>query len=99
CSDRCLDLDARKGSQCLWRLRLRASGDGDLLAIRDGKEVELLVSTRTFEPRRPSAAKPASATGSAGSGLGWPLAVLAAAGALATAAALIAFGRRKHLWP
>ena len=96
---RCIDLDALKGSQYLWRLRLRASGDGDLLAIRDGKEVELLVSTRTFEPRLPSAAKAASATGSAGSGLGWPLAGLAAAGALATAAALIAFGRRKHLWP
>jgi hypothetical protein len=96
---RCIDLGALKGSQYLWRLRLRVSRDGDLLAIRDGKEVELLVSTLTFEPRRPSAAKAASATGSTGYGLGWPLTALAAAGAFAAAAALIAFGRRKRLWP
>ncbi len=96
---RCIDLDALEGIQYLWRLRLRVSGDGDLLAIRDGKEVELLVNTRTFEPRRPSVAKAASATGPAGSGLGWPLTALAAVGALGAVGALIAFGRRRHLRP
>jgi hypothetical protein len=93
---RCIDLDAIAGSKYLWRLRLNVSRDGSMLTIRDRKETELLVSTRTFEPRRPSAAQAVPATGS---GLRWPLAVLAGVGALAVAGALIALGRRRHLRP
>jgi hypothetical protein len=94
---RCIDLDALAGSKYLWRLRLRVRRDGSALTIRDGKEAELLVDTRTFQPRRPGAARAARATGSSGSGLGWPLATVAGVGALAVAGALIARGRRKRV--
>jgi hypothetical protein len=96
---RCIDLDALAGSQYLLRLRLRLSGDGSTLTLRDGKEAELLVDTRTFKPRRPSVAVAASATPSGGFGLGWLLAGLAGALALAVAVAAIAIGRRRHLSP
>src|SRR4051794_21465334 len=61
---RCIDLDALAGSRYLYRLRLGVSRDGGTLTIRDRKVAELLVSTRTFEPRRPSPARAASASGS-----------------------------------
>src|SRR4051812_43116307 len=89
---RCIDLDAIAGSKYLWRLRLNVSRDGGTLTIRDRKVAELVMNTRTFEPRRPS---PARAVSASGSSFRWPLA--AGIGALAFAGALIALGRRRHL--
>jgi hypothetical protein len=90
---RCIDLDALAGSQYLWRLRLGVSRDGGTLAIRDGKEPELLVDTRTFRPREPDATQ---AQSSADSGIGWPLAVLGAVGVLVAAVALLSAGVRRR---
>jgi hypothetical protein len=94
---RCIDLEALAGSKYLWRLRLRVGRGGSTLTIRDGKEAELLVDTRTFQPRRPGAARTARAIGSSSSGFGWPLATVAGVGALAVAGALVARGRRKRV--
>jgi hypothetical protein len=90
---RCIDLDALAGSQYLWRLRLGVSRDGGTLAIRDGKEPELLVDTRTFTPREPDAAQ---AQSSADSGTGWLLPALAAVGVLVAAVALLSVGVRRR---
>jgi hypothetical protein len=90
---RCIDLDALAGSQYLWRLRLGVSRDGGTLAIRDGKEPELFVDTRTFTPREPDAAR---AQSSAHSGIGWPLPALAAVGVLVAAVALLSVGVRRR---
>ena len=90
---RCIDLDALAGSQYLWRLRIGVSRDGGTLAIRDGKEPELLVDTRTFTPREPGAAQ---ARSSADSGIGWPLPALAAVGVLVAAVALLSVGVRRR---
>ena len=90
---RCIDLDALAGSQYLWRLRLGVSRDGGTLAIRDGKEPELLVDTRTFTPREPDAAQ---AQSSVDSGIGWPLPALAAVGVLVAAVTLLSVGVRRR---
>jgi len=90
---RCIDLDALAGSQYLWRLRLGVSRDGGTLVIRDGKEPELLVDTKTFAPREPDAAR---AQPSADSGIGWPLPALAAVGVFVAAAALLSVGVRRR---
>ena len=90
---RCIDLEALAGSQYLWRLRIGVSRDGGTLAIRDGKEPELLVDTRTFTPREPDAAQ---VQPSADSGIGWPLPALAAVGVLVAAVALLSVGVRRR---
>ncbi len=93
---RCIDLDALAGSQYLWRLRLAISGDGNTLTIRDGKERELLVDTRTFEPREPAPVSAAAeAESSDHSGFGWPLTALGAIGIVA-AGALLSLGVRRR---
>lgn len=93
---RCIDLDALAGSQYRWRLRLAMSGDGSTLTIRDGKERELLVDTRTFKPREPAPASAAAeAESSDHSAFGWPLAALGAVGIVA-AGALLSLGVRRR---
>jgi hypothetical protein len=92
---RCIDLDelARDGGY-LWRLRLGISRDGHTLTIRDGKERELLVDTRTFTPRK---AGPTAATSRAGSdGLRWPIAALVALGAAVASGVLLTLGVRRR---
>ena len=55
---RCIDLDALKGEEYLWGLRLTVRGGGRRLVVRNGLVPELVVNTRTFavskppEPRR-----------------------------------------------
>jgi hypothetical protein len=90
---RCIDLDDLAAGAYLWRLRLAISRDGRTLAIRDGKERELLVDTRTFMPRKPPAT-PASRTESGG--LRWPVAALVAVGAAAAAGVLLTLGVRRR---
>jgi hypothetical protein len=91
---RCIDLDALGGDENLWRLRLAMRGDGKQLAVRDGSQTELVVSTRTFAVSRPSA--PAAATQE--SSLTWPWAAGAGALALALAAAgLVVAAQRKNV--
>jgi hypothetical protein len=80
---RCIDLDTIGGAENLWRLRLSIRGDGKQLAVRDGSQTELVVSTRTFAVSRPSA--PAAAAQE--SSLTWPWAAGAGALVLALAAA------------
>ena len=92
---RCIDLDelARDG-RYLWRLRLGISRDGHTLTIRDGKERELLVDTRTFTPRK---AGPTAATSRARSdGLRWPVAALVALGAAVASGVLLTLGGRRR---
>ena len=91
---RCIDLDAIEGDENLWRLRLSIRGDGKQLAVRDGGQTELVVSTRTFAVSRPSA--PAAAAQEAS--LTWPWAAGAGAPALALAAAgLVVAAQRKNV--
>ena len=71
---RCIDLDAIGGAENLWRLRLAIRGDGKQLAVRDGSQTELVVSTRTFAVSKPSAPAPAAQESS----LTWPWAAGAA---------------------
>jgi hypothetical protein len=91
---RCIDLDALAGSQYLWRLRLGVSRDGGTLTIRDGKEPELLVDTRTFKPREPTAVKEAGPNNDTGPG--WPLAALVVLGVVVPAGALLSLGVRRR---
>ena len=55
---RCIDLDALKGEEYLWGLRLTVRGGGKRLVVRNGLVPELVVNTKTFavskapEPRR-----------------------------------------------
>lgn len=89
---RCIDLDALGGAENLWRLRLSIRGGGKQLAVRDGSQTELVVSTRTFAVSSPSAPVAASQESS----LTWPWA--AGAGALALAlAALVVAAQRKNV--
>jgi hypothetical protein len=92
---RCIDLDALKGNENLWRYRLTIRGDGKQLAVRDGSETELVVSTTTFAVRKPQAV-PAAREGSS---LTWPW--LAGASALvltlAVAGLLVARAQRKNV--
>ncbi len=91
---RCIDLDAIGGAENLWRLRLAMRGDGKQLAVRDGSQTELVVSTRTFAVSRPSP-PPAAAQESS---LTWPWAAGAGALALALAAAgLVVAAQRKNV--
>ncbi len=91
---RCIDLDTIGGAENLWRLRLSIRGDGKQLAVRDGSQTELVVSTRTFAVSRPSA--PAAAAQE--SSLTWPWAAGAGALVLALAAAgLVVAAQRKNV--
>src|SRR5580765_2838079 len=45
---RCIDLDTLEGNTYLWRLHLTVRGGGKHLAVRDGSETELVLSTKTF---------------------------------------------------
>jgi hypothetical protein len=92
---RCIDLDAIGGDENLWRLRLAIRGDGKQLAVRDGSQTELVVSTRTFAVREPSAPVAASPRSS----LTWPWAAGASALALALAAAGLVVATRRHRRP
>lgn len=91
---RCIDLDALGGAENLWRLRLSIRGGGKQLAVRDGSQTELVVSTRTFAVSSPSAPVAASQESS----LTWPWAAGAGALALAlAAAALVVAAQRKNV--
>ena len=91
---RCIDLDALGGAENLWRLRLNILGGGKQLAVRDGSQTELVVSTKTFAVSSPSA--PAAAPQE--SSLTWPWAAGAGAVALAlAAAALVVMAQRKNV--
>jgi hypothetical protein len=91
---RCIDLDAIGGAENLWRLRLSIRGAGKQLAVRDGSQTELVVSTRTFSVSKPSA--PAAAAQE--SSLTWPWAAGAAGLALALAVAgLVVAAQRKNV--
>ena len=91
---RCIDLDALGGAENLWRLRLSIRGGGKQLALRDGSQTELVVSTRTFAVSSPSAPVAASQESS----LTWPWAAGAGALALAlAAAALVVAAQRKNV--
>jgi hypothetical protein len=91
---RCIDLDAIGGAENLWRLRLSIRGAGKQLAVRDGRQTELVVSTKTFAVSKPSA--PAAAPQE--SSLTWPWAAGAGALALALAAAgLVVAAQRKNV--
>jgi hypothetical protein len=91
---RCIDLDALAGSQYLWRLRLGVSRDGGTLTIRDRKAPELLVDTRTFKPREPTAVKEAGPSND--TRLGWLLPALVVLGVVVAAGALLSFGVRRR---
>ena len=91
---RCIDLDTLGGAENLWRLRLSIRGGGKQLAVRDGSQTELVVSTRTFAVSSPSAPVAASQESS----LTWPWAAGAGALALAlAAAALVVAAQRKNV--
>ena len=91
---RCIDLDGIAVSRYPWRFRLGISRDGHTLTIREGKERELLVDTRTFRPRKPG---PTVTTPRAGSdGLRWPVVALVALGGAAAAGALLTLGVRRR---
>jgi len=91
---RCIDLDSLEGSKDLWRLRLTIGGDGKQLAVRNGSQTELVVSTKTFAVSSPSA--PAAAPQE--SSLTWPWAAGAGALALALAAVgLVVAAQRKNV--
>ena len=95
---RCIDLDALKGNRYLWRLRLTIRGNGKQLAVRDGSETELVVSTKTFAVRKPPAPPTASAARQESS-LTWPWAAGASALALVVAAAGLVVATRRHRRP
>jgi hypothetical protein len=95
---RCIDLDALKGNRYLWRLRLTMRGNGKQLAVGDGGETELVVSTKTFAVRKPSAPTTAPAERQ-GSSLTWPWAAGASALALVVAAAGLVVATRRHRRP
>jgi hypothetical protein len=92
---RCIDLDALKGNRYLWRLRLTIRGNGQQLAVRDGSETELVISTKTFAVRKP----PAPTSARQESSLTWPWAAGASALALVAAAAGLAVAARRHRRP
>jgi hypothetical protein len=93
---RCIDLDALKGNRYLWRLRLTIGGNGKQLALRDGSETELVVSTKTFAVRTPPAPTAARAARQEESSLIWPWAAGASALALVVAAAgLVVVGAQR----
>lgn len=95
---RCIDLDALKGNRYLWRLRLTARGNGEQLAVRDGSETELVVSTKTFAVHKPTA--PTAATEARQeSSLTWPWAAGASALALVVAAAGLVVATRRNRRP
>jgi hypothetical protein len=90
---RCIDLDALEGND-LGRMRLAMRGDGKQLAVRDGSQTELVVSTRTFVVRTPTAPVAKQQESS----LTWPWAAGAGALALALAAAgLVVLAQRKNV--
>jgi hypothetical protein len=92
---RCIDLDALKGENYLWSLRLSVHGGGKRLVVRNGIVPELLVNTKTFKvskPPAPSVAAPARE----GSSLTWPWAAGASAIALAVATAGVVVATRRH---
>jgi hypothetical protein len=95
---RCIDLDALKGNRYLWRLRLTIRGNGKQLAVRDGSETELVVSTKTFAVRKPTAPTAAPETRQESS-LTWPWAAGASALALVVAAAGLVVATRRHRRP
>jgi hypothetical protein len=95
---RCIDLDALKGNRYLWRLRLTIQGNGKQLAVRDGSETELVVSTKTFAVRKPTAPTAAPETRQESS-LTWPWAAGASALALVVAAAGLVVATRRHRRP
>jgi len=90
---RCIDLEALGGAENLWRLRLSIRGGGKQLAVRDGNQTELVVSTTTFAVSSPTAPVAASQESS----LTWPWAAGAGALALALAAALVVAAQRKNV--
>jgi len=94
---RCIDLDALEGNTYLWRLHLTTRGGGTELAVRDGSETELVVSTKTFAVSKPSPAP--RSTVRQPSSLTWPWAAGASAIALALAAAGLVVASRRHRRP
>jgi hypothetical protein len=91
---RCIDLDTLGGAENLWRLRLSIRGGGKQLAVRDGSQTELVVSTTTFAVSSPTA----PVTASQESSPTWPWAAGAGALALAlAAAALVVAAQRKNV--
>jgi hypothetical protein len=94
---RCIDLDAIGGDENLWRLRLSIRGDGKQLAVRDGSQTELVVSTRTFAVSKPPA--PTAPGARQESSLTWPWAAGASALALVVAAAGLVVATRRHRRP
>jgi hypothetical protein len=93
---RCIDLDALKGVDHLWRLRLHVRGGGRRLVVLDNRETALAVDTTTFQVRRPVEAASASTSSDAGSDLTWPWALAASALVLLAAAGALILVARRH---
>jgi hypothetical protein len=80
----CIDLDVLPAESDLSTVRLRASGDGRELAVRDRGELVATVDTRTFAVTEagetasavPPPPAPASASSTGGDGMPWLLVVL-----------------------
>jgi hypothetical protein len=95
---RCIDLDALKGENYLWGLRLAVRGVGKHLVVRNGLAPELIVNTKTFAVSKPPEPSPAPAARQ-GSSLTWPWAAGASAIALVLAAAGLVVATRRHRRP
>ena len=74
-----------------WRTDSNFLADGSALLIRDGAEAELVVETKTFHVRRPTA----TGVGQDG-GTDWEVAGATSAAALVAAGALLLLARCRH---
>jgi hypothetical protein len=95
----CIDLGMLPADADLSGVRLHLSPDGRQVAVRDGGELVATVDARTFAVHEPGAAAAAPGRGFApaadGSGLPWPVLLLAAAGGLLGMTVML--GRRSWL--
>ena len=95
---RCIDLDALRGEEYLWGLRLAVRGGGKRLVVRNGLAPELVVNTKTFAVSKAPSPAPAQQRGK-GRASAWPWAAGASAIALALAAAGLVVATRRHRRP
>ena len=93
---RCIDLDALKGEEYLWGLRLTVRGGGKRLVVRNGLAPELVVNTKTFAVSKAPEPAPVARQGSS---LTWRWAAGASAVAVAVAAAGLVAATRRHRRP
>jgi hypothetical protein len=98
----CIDLEMLPPESDLSGVSLRVRGDGRTLVVRDGRDVEALVDTRTFAVRgpgepAPAAAKPAAtAVAPRDDGAGFPWVPIVVAVALLLAALTAVLARRQR---